>query len=71
MAYGYKGENEKALEYFDKLLLVDEYYAYIRAYKGIALYNLNKVEEAKKEFLKAGEIAPDVEWIQYLNSLDI
>ncbi len=71
LAYGFKGENEKALEYFNRLLLADKDNAYVRAHKGIALYNLNKVEEAKKEFLTAGEIAPDIEWIQYLNSLDI
>lgn len=71
LAHGFKGDNEIALEYFDKLLSVDEDDAYTRAFKGVALFNLNKVEEAKKEFVKAGEIAPDVEWIQYLNELDI
>jgi len=51
--YSYSGDNQKAIEYFDKCLALD--YTYMLAYreKGIALYNLGKYEEALTVMNKA------------------
>lgn len=51
LAYGLKGDNEKALEYLNKLLLVEYDNAYALAFKGLALLNLERIEGTIPELL--------------------
>lgn len=72
-AWAAKGKMEKALEWYKKALDIDPQNANAHFYSAVALYYLNKKEEAKKEIDAAMLIAPDdpeIAWNQkYLFSL--
>lgn len=65
LAHGFKGDSERALEYFNKVLEREEDPNTL-AFKSIALINLNRLEEGENAISRAKEIAPDIEWFDYL-----
>lgn len=69
-ALGYKGKEkcnfEKALEYFEKYIELEEDDADGFDCKGFALFYLSRFEEAEACFKKSYELQPDDEWYEFL-----
>ena len=61
---------EKALNLYNKVLEIDEYYIEAYGNRGFVLYKLNKYDEAIKDCNKAIELDSKY-WILYLNRAEI
>jgi len=65
------GENDKAIEEYDKAIKIDPNNVVIYSNKGIALKNLGKYEEAIQEYDKALAIDPNYARAWYNKSCDL
>lgn len=59
IVYSVKGENEKAIEYFDKSLQINEYQSHLYYRRALAKYNLSLYAEAIEDLTSANKLGLD------------
>ena len=68
IVYSVKGENEKAIEFFDKSLLINEYQAHLYYRRALAKYNLSLYADAVDDLANAKKLGLDDDDCKRLHS---
>ena len=59
IVYSVQGENEKAIEYFDRSLQINEYQSHLYYRRALAKYNLSLYAEAIEDLANANKLGLD------------